>query len=178
MEYNFEGSDPEQIEGTVESITYRNETNGYSVFKFNCDYGEITAVGQFSALSAGDMLRLEGFFETHKIYGQQFHAESYEQVRPATSEAILKYLSAGAIKGIGPSTAAKIVARFGKNTLDVMENEPRRLSQIKGISVGKLEKDLEFSNGSICKWNESEPGIRKVQKVADYLGVTIEELLK
>ena len=92
MEYNFEGSDPEQIEGTVESITYRNETNGYSVFKFNCDYGEITAVGQFSALSAGDMLRLEGFFETHKIYGQQFHAESYEQVRPATSEAILKYL--------------------------------------------------------------------------------------
>ncbi len=61
MEYNFEGSDPEQIEGTVESITYRNETNGYSVFKFNCDYGEITAVGQFSALSAGDMLRLEGF---------------------------------------------------------------------------------------------------------------------
>lgn len=140
MEYNFEGSDPEQIEGTVESITYRNETNGYSVFKFNCDYGEIAAVGQFSALSAGDMLRLEGFFETHKIYGQQFHVESYEQVRPATSEAILKYLSAGAIKGIGPSTAAKIVARFGENTLDVMENEPRRLSQIKGISVGKAEK--------------------------------------
>ena len=61
-------------------------------------------------------------------------------MRPATSEAILKYLSAGAIKGIGPSTAAKIVARFGKNTLDVMENEPRRLSQIKGISVGKAEK--------------------------------------
>ena len=141
MEYNFEGSDPEQIEGTVESITYRNETNGYSVFKFNCDYGKSPRWGSFRLCRRGICCALRAFFETHKIYGQQFHAESYEQVRPATSEAILKYLSAGAIKGIGPSTAAKIVARFGENTLDVMENEPRRLSQIKGISVGKAEKN-------------------------------------
>lgn len=60
----------------------------------------------------------------------------------------------------------------------VLYDNVKKICEKKGISVGKLEKDLEFSNGSICKWNESEPGIRKVQKVADYLGVTIEELLK
>ncbi len=136
----YDNSDFEEIEGTVEVITFRNDQNGYTVLQLNTDYELMTVVGNFSYVSAGDMLRLRGKFETHKIYGQQFHAESSEQIRPATAEAILKYLSAGAIKGIGPSTASKIVERFGENTLDIMENEPERLSQIRGISLAKAVK--------------------------------------
>lgn len=171
MEQNFyDSADLEELEGAVESITYRNETNGYSVLKFNADYGEMTVVGEFAALSAGDTLRLRGFFETHKLYGRQFHAITYEQIRPATSEAILKYLSAGAVRGIGPSTAAKIVERFGEKTLDIMENEPRRLSQIKGISEKKAEQ--------IGEEYKKMFGMREVMLRFVNMGISTEESLK
>lgn len=117
QENGFEQDESEQIEGTVEAITYRNDENGYTVLKFNTDYDIITAVGSFPVLSAGDMLRLFGKFETHKVYGEQFHAFSFEHIRPATAEAILKYLAAGAIKGIGPSTAAKLLRDSAKTPL-------------------------------------------------------------
>ena len=170
QENGFEQDESEQIEGTVEAITYRNDENGYTVLKFNTDYDIITAVGSFPVLSAGDMLRLFGKFETHKVYGEQFHAFSFEHIRPATAEAILKYLAAGAIKGIGPSTAAKIVARFGENTLEIMEKEPSRLSQIKGISPKKAERiGQEYKNAA---------GIRETMLHFVGMGISTEESLK
>ena len=125
----------ERLEGTVEAVTFRNEQNGYTVLRLNEGGELITVVGNLPSVHEGDILRLEGVWETHRLYGRQLHALQCEQVRPATAEAILKYLSSGVIKGVGPSTACRLVETFGEQTLDVIEKEPERLAQIKGISL-------------------------------------------
>ncbi len=126
-----------QLCGSVEEIIYRNENNGYSVLTMLCDGINTTAVGMMTDVNIGDELKLIGNWKTHSSYGEQFSFEYYEHYIPSTTAGILKYLSSGAIKGIGRATAKKIVDTFGDKTLEIMRNEPERLAEIKGISHSK-----------------------------------------
>ncbi len=123
-----------EIEGSVEDIVYRNEQNGYSVLLLCCDGELVTAVGKMTEVSVGDELRLIGGMKVNLNYGEQFSFEYYEQRMPTSASAILKYLSSRAIKGIGAKTAKKIVDAFGDNTLEIMQKQPERLTEISGIS--------------------------------------------
>ncbi len=131
-----------QIEGIIEKITYKNEQNGYTVCTLKSGKEHITVVGTIPFISIGDNVKFTGEYVVHASYGEQFAAQSYETVAPKTVAAILRYLSSGIIKGVGPSTAERIVAKFGADSLDVIQNTPEDLSTIKGISV---EKALNIS---------------------------------
>ena len=125
------------VKGIVEKITYKNEQNGYTVAIVRSGKERITVTGCFPFLSEGESAVLTGRYIVHPVYGRQFSADSVEKTTPETAAAILKYLASGAIKGIGPATAVKIVERFGKNSLEIIENDPSQLSLIKGISAEK-----------------------------------------
>jgi exodeoxyribonuclease V alpha subunit len=127
----------EILSGTVEAVKYRNEQNGYTVLEIGCDEGLITAVGIFADLSVGENVKLSGTWTYHATFGRQFKVDSYERSMPHTTEQLYNYLAAGAVKGIGPATAEKIITAFGENAFDVLENEPDRLATIKGISIDK-----------------------------------------
>lgn len=131
-----------QLEGAVENIVYRNEQNGYTVLEIADGEDLITAVGIMPQASVGDTVNLTGFFITHKTYGKQFSVSACEICRPTESADILKYLSSGAIKGIGSVTAQRLVSEFGESTLDVMENQPDRVARLRGITESKA---LAFS---------------------------------
>lgn len=133
----------ERLEGTVEDIKFRNEQNGYTVLEIGCDDELVTAVGTFSDISVGESVRLAGAWTYHSTFGRQFKVEAYEREMPATAEQLYNYLAAGAVKGIGPRIASKIIEKFGENTFDVLENEPKRLATIKGISLEKAQKMQE-----------------------------------
>lgn len=129
-----------QITGTVETIVYKNEETGFTVLELDKDGELITVVGELSAVGEGEILTLHGSFRTHPSYGTQFKAVAAQQKLPSSAAAILRYLSSGAVKGIGPVLASRMVAEFGDDTLQVLENEPDRLSCIQGISPAKCEK--------------------------------------
>lgn len=126
-----------QLEGAVENIVFRNEQNGYTVLEISDSDDYITAVGIMPTVNAGDIVKLTGNYITHFSYGRQFSAIACEICRPTEAADILRYLSSGAIKGIGPSTAQKLVSEFGEATLDIMENQPDRIAMLKGISKAK-----------------------------------------
>ena len=127
----------EKKAGYVDHIIYRNTGNGYTVFELVSEGEEITCVGTFRALDEGENLELTGGYVAHAVYGNQFKVESYEHVAPEDETSIERYLGSGAIKGVGPSLAARIVRKFGKDTFRIMEEEPERLAEIKGISERK-----------------------------------------
>ena len=129
-----------EMTGSVEEVIFRNEKNGYTILELNTGTELVTVVGSMPFISVGEELHVVGGWVNHPNFGQQFKAEAFERSMPATTSAMLKYLSSGAVKGIGPSTAAKIVEAFGENTLQVLENEPERLSIIKGITRQKAKK--------------------------------------
>ena len=131
-----------RLEGVVENVVYRNEDNGYTVLELSDGDDYITAVGIMPQVSAGDSVELTGSFTEHRSYGRQFSAKVCEVCRPTESADILRYLSSGAIRGIGPSTAQRIVKEFGEASLDVLENQPERVAMLKGISKAKA---LDFS---------------------------------
>ena len=133
----------EKLVGMVDSVTFRKEETGFTVLELEHD-GELdTVVGSMPEVYAGEKLTVYGQWQSHPTFGPQFRADSFEREMPATAAAILRYLSGGAIKGIGPATAAKIVELFGDQTLYVIENEPQRLAKVKGISE---EKALEIAD--------------------------------
>ncbi len=129
----------ERIEGTIEDIVYRNEDNGYTVLSVMVDGDEKTVVGMMFGVTAGEFIMAEGETITHNIYGDQFKVSHIETTMPGEVEAIERYLGSGAIKGIGASTAEKIVELFGEDTFYIMETEPLKLAEIKGISVKKAQ---------------------------------------
>ena len=131
-----------QLEGAVENIVYRNDSNGYTVVEISDGDDYITAVGIMPQAEVGNTVKLTGFYTSHPNYGRQFSAKICEVCRPTESADILRYLSSGAIKGIGAATAQRLVAEFGEATLDVMENQPERVALLKGISKSRAE---EFS---------------------------------
>lgn len=130
----------EKIEGYVEHIVYRNEENGYTVLNLSAGKDEITCVGSFQSVHEGEYLEAEGQYSTHATYGQQFKAEQYRIKIPQNGLALERYLGSGAVKGIGAALAARIVRRFGDDTLRIMEEEPERLAEIKGISDRKARE--------------------------------------
>ena len=124
----------ETVSGYIEKIVYRNEENGYTVMTIVEDKEEITCVGTFRYINEGEYATLKGHFTVHPSYGEQLSVEEYEIKVPEDKAAIGRYLGSGAIKGVGPALADRIVRRFGEDTFRIIEEEPERLSQVKGIS--------------------------------------------
>ena len=133
----------ESLKGYVEHIVFRNDKNGYTVFHLNCSGGEITCVGNFMHISEGELLEISGEYTMHSQYGMQFKAESYEVKEPEDVVSIERYLASGAVKGIRASLASRIVKKFKEDTFRIMEEEPERLAEIKGISERKAREIAE-----------------------------------
>lgn len=131
-----------ELNGSVEKITYSNKQNGYTVCTVKKGREHITVVGIMPFLAVGDSVKFTGSYTVHSVYGRQFSAEMYETVAPKTVVAILRYLSSGIIKGVGPATAEHIVEKFGAYSLETIQNHPEDLALIKGIS---LEKAMSIS---------------------------------
>lgn len=124
----------ETIKGYVDHVIFRNEDNGYTVFVLVYEEEELTCVGTFPVISQGENVKLQGEFTEHPLYGRQFSARTMEECEPEDEMAMERYLGSGAIKGIGAALAARIVRRFKKDTFRIIEEEPERLAEIKGIS--------------------------------------------
>lgn len=131
------------VKGLVDNITYSNPDNGYCICSIDCEGDEITLVGCIPGISEGEYIFAEGRWVNHPTYGEQFSVETYRRELPATTDAILSYLSSGVIKGIGPVTAKRIVDKFGEDTLKVIEEHPEYLSDIKGISPKRVTEISE-----------------------------------
>lgn len=127
----------EKLAGYVEHIIYRNADNGYTVLNLVSGEAEITCVGIFSAIAEGENIEASGDYTDHPTYGKQFKVESFEEKAPEDEEAIERYLGSGAIRGIGLALAARIVRRFKADTFRIIEEEPERLAEVKGISERK-----------------------------------------
>ena len=131
------------IEGYVDHIIFRNEDNGYTVLNLIVKGSEVTCVGTFEYVGEGELLELHGFYVEHATYGQQFKMESYETKLPEDSIAMERYLGSGAIKGVGAALAARIVRKFKDDTLRIIDEEPERLAEVKGISEKKAREIAE-----------------------------------
>ena len=137
----------DSLEGIVERITYYSEETGYTVLRLRpagqrslfADDDLLTVVGNLPEVNPGESLRLEGAWAAHPQYGRQFKADRCEQILPASVEGIKRYLGSGLIKGVGPRTAAKIVKKFGAETLKVIDEEPKKLRDVLGIGAKKAE---------------------------------------
>lgn len=136
-----------EIKGQIEDIIYSNESNSYTVCTIILEKEIITAVGYLPFINIGDIIVAQGNFVKHATYGEQFKIDTFEKTMPNTTQEIEKYLGSGIIKGIGPATSKKIVSRFGEDTIYVLQYEPSKLSQIKGITESKAnEISNEFNN--------------------------------
>ena len=133
-----------ELAGSVQSVIYKNEENGYTVLRLVDSNGElVTVVGCFPYASVGESMIASGSWTTHNVHGRQFKAEFAQRLLPSGASAIYDYLAGGAVRGIGPATALLLVNRFGDDTLDVLERSPEKLAQIKGISLQKATQMSE-----------------------------------
>ena len=154
----------ETIEGYVDHIIFQNRDNGYTVACLISQGEEITCVGNFRFLSEGETIRAKGTYTRHPSYGRQFSVNSYESVIPQDSLAMERYLGSGAIKGIGAALAARIVRKFGDDTLRIIEEEPERLAEVKGISERKARE--------IADQVEEKADMRKAMMFLQQYGIT------
>ena len=136
----FDGGYMEKVSGYVEHIIYQMPESGYTVFNLVAEGEEITCVGTCKGLTQGENLEAEGEYIDHPVYGHQFKITRFQVVAPKDSLAMERYLASGAIKGIGASLAARIVKKFGDDTFRVIEEEPERLAEVKGISERKAQE--------------------------------------
>ncbi len=130
----------EKINGYVEHIVFQNQENGYTVMNLVSEGEEITCVGMFKGLTQGETIVVEGDYVEHPVYGSQFKAVTYQTVAPKDSVSMERYLGSGAVKGVGAALAARIVKKFGDDTFRIIEEEPERLSEVKGISERKAQE--------------------------------------
>lgn len=154
------------LEGHLERITYYNEENHYTVarLKTGKDQIPVTIIGFMPAVSPGETLKIKGRWETHPKYGRQLKVESFEVVLPASVDGIRKYLESGFIKGIGPKIVATLISRYKNRTLEIIEKNPEKLAQVKGI--GKV-KAAQISNS----WREHH-AIRDIMRFLQENGIT------
>ncbi len=143
-----------ELEGTVNSIVFRNEENGYSIVRFACEGDIITLVGYMPLVREGEDLKVKGEWVYHPVYGEQVQVSEYSTVTPSTLEGIEKYLSSGLIPGIGPKTARKIVDVLGKDALDIIQYNPDKLTKVEGIGEKKAQR--------IAQAFEEQRGLRDV----------------
>jgi exodeoxyribonuclease V alpha subunit len=131
----------ETITGVVERLTFHSEESGYTVARLLRPKAKdlTTIVGSFANIQPGQTLQLTGFWRDHPQYGPQFQVINYKETKPATLTGIEKYLGSGLIKGVGPVTAKRIVAHFGLSTLDIIENQIERLSEVNGIAKKRIK---------------------------------------
>ena len=160
----------EKITGYIDHIIFRNEDNGYTVFQLNNEEGELTCVGKFSYIGEGEFLELEGEYTMHPSYGMQLQVTNHRIQEPEDRESIERYLGSGAVKGIGPALAGKIVAKFGEDTFRIMEEEPERLAEIKGISERKARE--------ICVQVEEKKDLRQAMIYLQKYGISIHLAVK
>jgi len=170
MQGSIDSEKMQKLSGTVKKITFQNQSNWYTVAELSDDKENITVVGILPFLNEGDIAEFTGKFIVHSTYGRQFSCESFEKRAPENSAAILRYLSAGAIKGIGPSTALKIVERFGEDSLNVISERPQELIVIKGIS---LQKAMQISEEY-----KKQYGIKDIMLMLSKYKVSPERCLK
>ncbi len=133
----------EVIKGYVEHIVFRNEENGYTVFHLTNRDGELTCVGTFPYISEGEMLEVSGEYANHNVYGMQLQVISHQVKEPEDLVSIERYLGSGAIKGLGSALAGRIVRKFKDDTFRIIEEEPERLAEVKGISERKAREISE-----------------------------------
>ena len=129
-----------ELTGYVSRIKFRSPKNGYTVLMVDTDEDDVCCVGNLADVNEGDCLCMKGSFGVHAVYGEQFLVESYEIKEPEDVNAMERYLASGAIKGVGAKLAARIVRRFKEDTFRIMEEEPERLSQIKGITARRAQE--------------------------------------
>lgn len=154
----------ETIEGYVDHIIFQNQDNGYTVACLVSEGEEITCVGTFRFLNEGETIRAKGVYTRHPSYGKQFSVSSYESVILQDSLAMERYLGSGAIKGIGAALAARIVRKFGDDTSWIIEEEPERLAEVKGISERKARE--------IAEQVEEKADLRRAMMFLQQYGIT------
>ena len=137
----------EEIKGYVAHIIYRNEENAYTVFELDYGKGSVTCTGFPLAISEGESCRVEGEMTQHPVYGDQLRIGTYQAIEPETTQAMFRYLSSGAIKGIGESLARRILKKFGEDTMRILDEEPERLAEIRGISPRKAREIAAQAEG-------------------------------
>ncbi len=155
----------EIVKGYVDHIVFRNEDNGYTVFQLNNDDGELTCVGSFPYIGEGELLEVTGEYVTHNTYGLQLQVSSFEVKEPEDLISIERYLGSGAIKGLGATLAGRIVRKFKGDTFRVIEEEPERLSEVKGISERKAME--------IASQVEEKKDMRKAMIYLQKYGITL-----
>lgn len=154
----------EKITGIVENVVFHNSANFFTVIEVNIKGEIVTAVGTLSELAPGEEVILSGSWAAHEVFGRQFRITSCERSLPDTTAKLYRYLSSGAVKGIGPKTALKIIERFGDKSFDVLENEPEKLAVINGISKQKaLDISTEFNR---------QNAMRKIMIELENYGIT------
>ena len=165
-----------EIVGQITEIIYQNETNCYTIAEFTMENEITTVVGYLPFINKGDSLKLFGKYVTHQEYGEQFKIETFQKTMPQTLEALTQYLGSGAIKGVGPATAKKIVDKFREETIIILKTEPAKLSLVKGITK---KKAIEISEEFLEKWElwqivgfleKFGIGAQNSKKVYDMLG--------
>ncbi|MDR1940496.1 MAG: ATP-dependent RecD-like DNA helicase [Clostridiales bacterium] len=160
----------EEIRGTIEHIIFRNADNGYTVADVSVDGRLVTAVGSFAMANEGEELVLKGEYKVNQKFGEQFCVSEAAVSLPTSTDSVMKYLSSGLFKGIGPVTAYSIVEKFKEKTLDVIENQPKRLTRVKGVSA---KKAMELSEAFVRLKNMQS----KILYLQD-LGMTINLAIK
>lgn len=171
------------ISGTIENIIYKNSENGYTVLELFAENRMVTVSGKFPIVGVGEKLELQGDFKMHPDYGVQFVAESVKVESPVDEKAIEKYLSCGLISGVGEVTAKNIVARFGKDTLKVIENQPAELVTVRGISpkkasdIHKTYKDIKKMQEAVMFLQKYDISINIAVKIFDKYKYKTEQVL-
>ena len=178
------GTDVEKVTGYVEHIVFRNEENGYTVFHLENEDGEVTCVGNLNFITEGEMLDLEGEYVNHSVYGNQLKVSAYRVKEPEDLVSIERYLGSGAIKGIGQTMASRIVKKFREDTFRIIEEEPERLAEIKGISERKAmeiasqmeeKKDMRKSMIYLQKYGIST---KLAAKIYQRYGMKVHQILE
>ena len=159
-----------ELRGTAEGVTFRNEESGFTVLDLSRGGELVTVVGVLPQISPGEELRLMGRWGFHQTFGRQFNAQCCERSLPTTQNEVLKYLSSGVIKGVRGATAARIVETFGEDTVNILENQPRRLATIRGISHEKAEQ--------ISESFKKQFSLRQVMISLERFGMTTAECLR
>ncbi len=172
-----------KITGTINQIIYRNSENGYTVLEILSSSRLVTVSGKFPIVGLGEELELEGEFKVNAKYGEQFVAESVKAMKPTDENAIIKYLSCGLIPGVGEVTAKNIVKKFREQTLNVIENSPAELAQIRGISAKKAYeihatyKDIKKMQEAVMFLQKYDISINMAVKIYNKYKVRTEEVL-